>query len=84
MEIWSQNNTGAWLSDLHVLLSPGCFTCKSEVCFANENQAFHWGDKNVKLGAAGLKDEKENKSMSFNRTKFKVQTTEQFKSPISK
>lgn len=56
------------------LVKVKCFTCKNEVCFANENQAFHWGDKNVKLGAARLKDEKENKSMSFNRKMFKVET----------
>lgn len=57
------------------LIKLKCFTRKSEVCFANENQAFHWGDKNVKLRAAGLKDEKENKSMCFNRKTFKVETT---------
>lgn len=51
------------------LVKVKCFTCKSEVCFANENQAFHWGDKNVKLRAAGVKDEKGNKSMCFNRKK---------------
>jgi hypothetical protein len=51
------------------------FTSKSEVCFANENQTFLWGDKNAKLRAAGLKDEKENKSLTFNRKKFKAESS---------
>lgn len=51
------------------------FTRKSEVCFANENQAFHWGDKNVKLRPARVKDEKKNKSMSLNKEMFKVKSS---------
>ena len=60
------------------------FTCKSEVCFANENQAFHWGDKNVKLRAARVKDEKKNKSMNLNKEMFGVKTSKKLTFPISK
>lgn len=54
------------------------------MCFANENQAFHWGDKNVKLRAARVKDEKKNKSMNLNKEMFGVKTSKKLTFPISK